>query len=249
MQITYLSALSFNKNHPMIFVLVGIVIAFVMAQSVFFLVKGLKRAKAIGMDTKKINGAIKSSAIFTIAPAVAILIGVISLSKKLGVALPWLRLSIIGALTYELTAAEAAAAAVGASFNDATALTGNQYITIVVVMTLGIIVSMILCPVLCRKINNGVSTMQKKNSVWTDILLSSLFMGMISAFLGLIFGDVMTGLKGWIPVFVMLVSAVVMMICGLLLKKLHWQWLQDYALPISMLAGMIMAIPITNWII
>ena len=37
-----------------------------------------------------------TAAIFTIAPAVAIVIGVITLSKDLGVPLPWLRLSVIG---------------------------------------------------------------------------------------------------------------------------------------------------------
>ena len=42
-----------------------------------------------------------SSAVFTIAPAVAILLGVITLSKALGLPLPWLRLSVVGALTYD----------------------------------------------------------------------------------------------------------------------------------------------------
>ena len=32
------------------------------------------------------------------------------------------------------------------------------------------------------------------------------------------------------------------------MKKLKWAWMNDYALPISMLGGMLMAIPITAWI-
>ena len=29
-------------------------------------------------------------------------------------------------------------------------------------------------------------------------------------------------------------------------KLLHWKWMEDYALPISMLGGMALSIPITN---
>ena len=54
--------------------------------------------------------------------------------------------------------------------------------------------------------------------------------------------------SGLIPVLVMVVSAVMMGICGLALKKLNWRWMSDYALPISLLVGMASAIPITAWL-
>jgi len=47
----------------------------------------------------------------------------------------------------------------------------------------------------------------------------------------------------------MVVSAVVMAVCGLLagkFKKIHW--IADYALPVSLIAGMASAIPITSWL-
>jgi hypothetical protein len=89
--------------------------------------------------------------------------------------------------------------------------------------------------------------------------MTSLFMGMISAFLGLIIcnlGFIQTddgvifnlASKDFIPLFVMIVSAVVMAVCGLLMKKLKCAWMNDYALPISMIVGMIVAIPITAWL-
>jgi hypothetical protein len=46
----------------------------------------------------------------------------------------------------------------------------------------------------------------------------------------------------------MAVSAVVMVLCGILIKKLKWQWVNDYALPISLVLGMAAAIPITAWL-
>ena len=45
--------MTFSVNHPILFVLVGLIIAVVIAQSVYFLVKSLRRAKQKGMDMKK----------------------------------------------------------------------------------------------------------------------------------------------------------------------------------------------------
>jgi hypothetical protein len=44
----------------------------------------------------------------------------------------------------------------------------------------------------------------------------------------------------------MLVSAVVMAICGLLAKKCKIRWLEDYALPMSLIVGMASAIPFNS---
>ena len=42
--------MEFNLNHPILFVFVGLIIAAVVGQSVYFLVKSYRRAKEIGMD-------------------------------------------------------------------------------------------------------------------------------------------------------------------------------------------------------
>ena len=103
--------MDFSVNHPLIFIMTAVVLLVVAAQSVFFLVKAYRRGVEIGMEKSVLNATIKRSALFTIAPAVAIFIGLVSLVKMLGVAFPWLRLSVIGAVTYELPAAETAVSA------------------------------------------------------------------------------------------------------------------------------------------
>ena len=35
---------------------------------------------------------------------------------------------------------------------------------------------------------------------------------------------------------------------GLCIKLWHWDWLTDYVLPLSMVGGMALAIPITQWV-
>ncbi|HRX58072.1 MAG TPA: DUF5058 family protein [Eubacteriales bacterium] len=237
--------MEFNPNSGFMYTLVAIVIAFVILQSVVFLVKAWKRGKELGMDVKLLRKTVGSSAIFTIAPAVAILLGVIALSKALGFPLPWLRLSVIGALTYETTAAASAASAMGTTLSQPI-LDAKIFTAITWVMTLGIVPGLILVPVFGKKIENGIVKIKTKDQKWGEIFVSGLFLGMISAFLGVVFAHVSEGLTGWIPVFVMLSSAIIMLLCGLARKAFKAKWLDDYALPISLLGGMALAIPITT---
>ena len=238
----------FNLNSPFLFAVAGLVILFVVVQAVFFLVKSVRRAKAIGMEMKTVKKTMVSSAVFTVAPAVSILLGVITLSKSLGLPLPWMRLSVIGSLTYELTAAETAATAVGASISAAVTNPAT-YTAIIWVMTLGILPGLIIIPLFMKKIQGSLTKVKTKDNKWGEILISSLFLGMISAFLGVIFATVSEGLRGWIPVFVMLCSAAIMSLVGLFVKKCKVHWLEDFALPISMLGAMALAIPITGAIL
>ncbi len=240
---------AFSVNDPFLYALVAVILLLVLGQSVFFMVRAWKRALALGMERGVLLRVVRTSALFTIVPAVSILIGVVALSRKLGLPLPWLRLSVIGAITYEMPAAEAAARAVGATLgNTQTLLTASQYTTIAWVMTLGIMAGVLFTPILCKRLLGGVDRLEKRDRRWSDIFINAMFMGMISAFLGMIFGHVTEGLAGWIPVFVMLVSAVIMLAVGACIKLLHWDWLTDYALPLSMVGAMAAAIPITNWI-
>ncbi len=234
----------FNPNDFFLFALVSVVILFILAQSVYFLIKAWRRAKELGFSAAVLKKTAVSSATFTIAPAISILLGVITLSNFLGLPLPWLRLSVIGALTYELPAATSAASALGVSI--ATTVTDpTVYSAIAWVMTLGIIPGMILVPLFMKRIQRGIVNLKSKDEKWGEIFMTALFLGMISAFLGMIFADINTGIAGWIPIFVMLISAALMCICGLLVKKCGWRWLQDFALPICMLASMALSIPLT----
>ena len=239
--------MTFNVNHPILFVIVGAIIATVLAQSVFFLARAIKRAKELGLG-EHIKKTVISAAIFTVAPAVAVLIGVVALSKSLGIPLPWLRLSVIGSITYETVAAgnalEAANMSAGTTVADP-----SIYITIAWVMTIGIAAGLILVPFVTKKLQSGLAKVGMKDKKWGEIFNNAMFLGMISAFLGYVFCDVGLVAKGdtsgLIPVCVMATSAVIMAICGTIATKCKIRWLTDYALPMSLIAGMASAIPFT----
>ena len=238
----------FDPNSKFMYILVALVILYVVAQSVFFLIKAIKRAKELNISASTIKKTIISSSVFTIAPAIAILMGVLTLSGFLGLPLPWFRLSVLGALTYELSAAYSAAESLGVSDLSVLITNAKTFSTIAWVMHLGIFTGLILIPLFLKKIQKGLIQIKTKDEKWSDAFLTAIFMGMISAFLGLVFADIKTGLVGWIPVFVMIVSAIIMGIMGLLVKVFKIKWLEDFALPITMLASMGLSIPITNLI-
>ena len=243
--------MDFRVNHPIIFVMVGIIIALVIGQSVYFLVRALRRAKEKGMDGAVIKKTIITSAVFTIAPAISILVGVVALSKSLGIPLPWLRLSVIGSLSYETLSAERALAAFGLDLSS-TITDAGVFVTIVWVMTFGIAAGLLLTPLFAKKIQGGMKMIEKSDKKWLEILTNAMFLGMISAFLGFVFCDVANVFKGdttgLIPVVVFFISAVIMAICGLLSIKCKQRWMNDYALPISLICGMAAAIPVTAWL-
>ena len=243
--------MEFNVNSPILYLIAGAIVLVVLAQSVFFLVKAWKRGRQLGMESAKLRRVAVTAGVFTIAPAIAIIISVMTLAKDLGVPLPWLRLSVVGSLSYETIAAANSMNAMGLTFGQSAGLNASQYITIAFVMTISIMVGIWLVPVLCKRLQGGMSSLEKRDRKWADIFSNAMFIGMIAAFVGFVFCDVSTvfsgSLKGLIPVCVMAVSALVMCLSGLLMKKFRAQWISDYALPISLVIGMASAIPFTAW--
>ena len=244
--------MKFDINSPVLFLLAGVIILTVLAQSFFFLRKAWRRARELGIGEDRLRRIARTAAIFTIAPAIAIVISVITLSKDLGLPLPWLRISVVGNLSYETIAATNAENAMGLTFGTVTGLTATQYVTIASVMTLSIMVGIWLVPVIGKRLLTGVINLERRDKKWADIFQSSMFIGMISAFVGFVFCDVAGVFRGdtagLIPVCVFFVAALVMGLCGLLLKKTGRRWISDYALPISLIAGMAAAIPFTAWL-
>ena len=217
---------------PILYILGGLVALFVIAQSVFFLIKAWREGKRMGMETKTMRKAALSGGVFTIVPSLSILFAFLAMQGTLGMVLPWIRLSVLGAVTYEVPAATAAVEAAGQTFGAP--LTGVTFTSVAWVMTLGCITPLIIIPLFLKRILGGVDKIKQKDSKWGDIFMTALFLGMIAAFLSV-------GVSGEKPLLSWLVlgsSAVIMALCGLVMKLTGWKWLEHFALPISMLGAM-----------
>ena len=142
--------MDFRQNGFM-YALGFIVVAFVIIQSAFFIRKAWKRAKELGIESSVLKTTVTSSALFTVAPAIAILATVIVLSKALGLVLPWIRLSVIGNLAYESTAASAVLGNLNQAITDK-----GDFSTVAWVMTIGSCLPLVLMPILCKKLHSKI---------------------------------------------------------------------------------------------
>lgn len=233
------------KSDKFMYVLGALVVVFVVAQSVFFLVRAWKRGKALGLSTDALKKTVSSSALFTVAPAIAILATVLTLSGALGMVLPWIRLTVIGAITYEVPAADAAIEAFGSTAGLSQEVTDpTVFATIAWVMTLGSIMPLILVPFMLKKIQKGLGKVAAKNGKWADVMSAAAFIGLISAFIGravaasgdkVVIGDG----AGVMSIAALLSSMLFMFILQKLADCFNLKWLQPFAMPFSMILAMV----------
>ncbi len=233
-------------NSGMLYAFGAVIALFILLESVVFLWRAYGEGKRIGMSKAILNQAVSSSAIFTVLPSVGILLGVVALSGSLGVPLPWMRLTVIGALHYELMAADIAATGVGLSKLPTLAeMTPEVFVPISMVMTLGILWGVLLVIVGLKGYQKKVSSFSKKNNRWGEILFGAMFIGMVCAYIGRGASEVRgtDSVAGdWTSVIVILSSFVCMGFFSVLIKKLDWKWLENFSLAFSMFFGMAMAV-------
>lgn len=239
-------------NSPAMYLICGGIVFIVAVMCLFFMVRAYKAGKAIGMDTAKMKRAIIASATFAVLPSVGILLGVIALSGSLGIPLPWLRLSVIGALHYETQVAEAAAEQVGITLSAAQ-MTPEAFVTIALMMSFCIIWGMVLAIVFNKKYTERLSGNSGKKGAssfggFGDKAMTAMFIGLVSAYIGSYIGDLVSGnglfsfTGAWIPLAVSAVAGLVMAGFIWLSEKKKAAWVDSFSIAGSMLAAMASAV-------
>ena len=240
-------------NSPAMYLICGGVIAVVALICVLFMVRAYRAGLAIGMDATKMRRVIISSTTFTILPAVGILLGVIALSGSLGTPLPWLRLSVIGALHYETQVAQGAAESVGLSGLNAAEMTATAFSTIALVMSACIMGGIIMSIFFTKRYTSRLSGGSKSGSGgvaggFGDKAMTAMFIGLVSAYIGNYVGQLVSGnglftfTGNWLPIAVMAVAAIAMAFFIWLAEKKNAAWVENFSIAGSMLAGMIAAV-------
>lgn len=232
-------------NSWWMYLLGGIVCLFVLLGSGAFIFKACRDAKRMGMDLGYLRRTAIISALFTVLPSISILIGIVALSGVIGVPLPWIRLSVIGALHYE-------GAAVNAVYSGTLAnMTGEQFVTIATVMTLGILTGPLYClfgfKAYDRRVLSKAKQSGENKKSFGPILFNAAFIAMVCAFLAediakLASVGAASPLDSYVPAIVIVISFAGMALLDLLIKKTGWKWLSSFSLGLSMLLGMAGAI-------
>ncbi|MBO8442503.1 MAG: DUF5058 family protein [Spirochaetes bacterium] len=226
-------------NSTPLYLVVGVILLFIAALCVVFIVKSWRAGIAIGMDRKVLRKAVTKSATFTLLPSLSILLGVIALAGSLGVPVAWLRLSVIGNLQYEATVAEMAAENMGVAL-DSSILTPDHLVTILAVMTFGIIWGCLLSIFTMKKYSSKVAIGKKSSGSgggFASIAMTAMMIGLCSTFVGSYLSQAIRTTT-FVPFLTALIASIFMAILDTLAKKSRLQVLDSFSLALSMLAGM-----------
>lgn len=240
-------------NATYFYVLVAAVLGFVTIMCFVFLIKSYNAGIKIGMDKAILKKTIISSATFTLLPSISILLGVIALSGTLGVPFSWLRLSVIGALQYELNVASIAAESIGLSGLVVEELSMGAFVTIALLMTLCILGGVICCVFFLKSYLNKVQSQPKKEDNQESKpnfgahATTAMFVGLCTAYIGSYVGQAIPREGSDVmPLIVAVISGVVMAIFEYLINKKNKKQLENFSLAASMLIAMVFAVVISG---
>jgi len=224
-------------NSGLLFALVGLGIVYIFLQSVLFLRIALKRAKEIGIPRTTTANVIKSSAVFSVAPSIAVALGLAALAPSLGIPWPWLRLSVIGSVSYELMAANMAASALGfATLADASKSGPLPLGAIMLAMSTGLAGAMIMDLLFIKKVDAAAAKLKAKAGEFGAVGIGVLFFAVIAVFVAPLFG------QGLVSVATFLTSMLLTMGQGILSRRPKFAWLKNFILAFSLILGMCSAI-------
>lgn len=238
-----------SVNSGFFYLLVAGILGFITIMCFVFLVKSYRAGKKLGMDPKILKRTITASATFTLLPSISILLGVIALSGTLGVPFSWLRLSVVGALQYELNVAQIAAQSIGLSGLRVDELNMGAFVTIALVMTVGIIGGVVCCIFFLKKYLGKVQKAPKKENNgkpgFGAHATTAMFVGLCAAYIGAYIGQAIPREgSDWMPLFVAGVAALVMAVFEYFIQKKGKNVLENFSLAASMLVAMAAAVAV-----
>lgn len=254
------------KSSGTLYLIAAGVILFVLAQSVFFLVKAWRQGRKMGISRQKLKSAVTSSAVFTVPSALSVLATVIALAPALGLVIPWVRLSVLGNLTYESTAAETGMEAFGhvggmaAEVTDPVVFAGIAWI-----MTLGICFSLVLLPFIAKPIHkkflgvgknkderNTTEATEKPKKIngmagFAELISPAVFIGLIGAFIARAIAgagkeNIVGDGAGVLSVITLVTAVAVSLALEFAVKKLNLKRFEPFVMPVGMIVAMIVSV-------
>lgn len=238
-----------DVNAGSFYLLVALILAFITIMCFVFLIKSYRAGLKLGIDKKVLKKTITASATFTLLPSISILLGVIALSGSLGIPFSWLRLSVVGALQYELNVAEIAAQSIGLSGLRVDEMSMGAFVTISLVMTVGIVGGIVCCILFLKKYLGKLQKAPKKENSgkpgFGAHATTAMFVGLCAAYIGSYIGKAIPREESdWMPLFVAAVAAVVMAVFEYFIQKKGKTVLENFSLAASMLVAMAAAVAV-----
>lgn len=257
-----IGAKEFSLNDPIVYILYGVVLAFVVSLSLYYMLTALKRAKQLGIASDKIKKVITTSATFSILPGLGIALGVVTLIGTLGIAFPAIRLSVVGSLQYETQMADGVAIGLTEIVENgkiiqkgsmelllARGMTAQDFATMAMIMTIAIMSGgvevlffyRLYQPKIGKLLANTSGGNKKSNINIGDLVFQVSFIGMVIGYLAMSVETIthkIAFVDGYYNFIAVIIAMLCMYVCDVLIHKAKWKWLDSFSTPVSMLIAM-----------
>lgn len=216
-------------NFGALYILGIVLIVYVLFESIVFYRKAYQRGLQMGMSSTQLKESTRLSVIFSIIPSIPILIGLVTMIPLFGdVVIPWIRLSVVGSVSYETYAAVAIK-----NGSNVASLTENLavYSTALWTMTVSIMSGAIILLFFFKPYQQKLQSIRDKNEAWSKILIAALFMGLVGTI-----GAQQITLGGYYRLALFISAGIMALLASLSLKM---KWLEEFALPLSILGTLV----------
>ena len=225
------------SESSLLYVLVIVSLLIIAAICVYYLLLCMRKAKEMGISKQKVNEIIKSTAIFSIVPSIAIAIGLVTLVIVIGIPYAWFRLSVIGSVSYELMASNMALSALKLDLANADA---DAFGLIMWVMCVPITSTVLANIFVCKPMHLGTMRVGSGDKKWGALSQTTFMTALLVVLIvPMIFG-------GLVGLLTFVTSALIAVVVSMLAKKTGTKWMNDFILAICLIGAMGMSIVYTN---
>ena len=225
------------SESSLLYILVIISLMVIAAICVYYLIICMRKAKEMGISKQKVNEIIKSTAIFSIVPSIAIAIGLVTLVIVIGIPYAWFRLSVIGSVSYELMASNMALNALNLDLASANA---DAFGMIMWVMCIPITSTVLANIFVCKPMHLGTMRIGSGDKKWGALSQTTFMTALLVVLIvPMIFG-------GLVGLLTFVTSSLIAVVVSALAKKTGAKWMNDFILAICLIGAMGMSIVYTN---
>ena len=224
-------------NSGLLYGLVIAGLAYMVVLCLVFYTKTRKKAFELGVTKETMSRIHKATISLTVVPSISIVIGLITLSAVIGIPWAWFRLSVVGAVTYELIAAQMATAALG--FTEMTAAMASDAQTfgaMMFVMSIGIISGIVINFFIGKRLQTTMGKVGGNPNGFGQILNGCFMVALMGVMMPFQFHN------GLVHVAVFLTAMVVTVALNMIIKATGWRWLGDFSMAFTLILGMASAI-------
>ncbi|MBI9084873.1 MAG: DUF5058 family protein [Desulfobacterales bacterium] len=207
------------------------IVVVVFFQAIRFTLISLRAGEAIGLTRTQMMTAFRTGFTTALVPSIAILLGLAVLIPSLGAPFPWMRLSVLGNVVYELMASAIAAREMGLE-SITQDPTGRAFATAVWVMCMGFLIPLIFVAFFTPKIKNLKGKLAGGDAKWMGVLSTAAFFGAVGYMVS------QPLVRGGAPLVALLGGFLSVVVLGAIYTIGKQAWLKEWIVSMAIVGGM-----------